>query len=303
MSRLIFAAVASLVLSTAGAAQEVPARDLLQFPLGLVAEPPGLSTRMVGGLWNPAAIALPRDSRIAFGVAGLTTDQNQGVQLDMFGLEYRLRSAIVGTLTFAQASVADVLRTETDPTTTAEIPYGTSVLSIGAAGTKTNLAGTKTDVTIGLAGRFRWATLDTDHSSVFGFDAGVLADHAFGFPVRVSASTFLFSPSRSRESATYMYAADVPVYKRDTTLTVRAGYAGSKTDHRGVEDYGFATITYRVFDASVGYDRSSVFSDQSSRIRMGIGLHYAGYTVAVGREDGAAGFGPSYQFILTRSVR
>ena len=46
------------------AAQRVGGRDLLAFPLGLVAEPAPLSMQMAGGLWNPATSALAASVRL-----------------------------------------------------------------------------------------------------------------------------------------------------------------------------------------------------------------------------------------------
>ena len=70
MSRFIFAALGVLWVRGA-AAQQVPARDLLEFPLGLAAEAAGLSSRMPAALWNPAATALPHAMRAEVGFAGL----------------------------------------------------------------------------------------------------------------------------------------------------------------------------------------------------------------------------------------
>ena len=56
MCRMMFAATVSLVLLGARGveAQRVAGRDLLEFPLGILAEAPALSDQMIGGLWNPA---------------------------------------------------------------------------------------------------------------------------------------------------------------------------------------------------------------------------------------------------------
>jgi hypothetical protein len=43
MSRFIFAALASFTLAAAATAQRVPGRDLLEFPIGLIADAPPLS--------------------------------------------------------------------------------------------------------------------------------------------------------------------------------------------------------------------------------------------------------------------
>src|SRR5690348_4556921 len=101
MSRLAFAAFASVILSASAAAQEVPARDLLEFPLGLMADAPPLSNRMAASLWNPASRAVGASQRADIGIAGLTTPQAQGVQLDMIAAEYRFRPNVSLAFSFA----------------------------------------------------------------------------------------------------------------------------------------------------------------------------------------------------------
>jgi hypothetical protein len=296
MSRFIFAALVSISLATPATAQQVSGRDLLDFPLGLLAEPAPLSSRMTGGLWNPATSMLSPGAKAEFGFAGLTTPQEQGVRLDMVAASVRVRPAITAMLSVAQASVSDILRTETDPQSLgAEIPYGTTLLSAGLATTRGN-------VTAGASVRYRWTSIDAQHGSVFAVDFGAVVDRVANTPVRLAASTFLFSPTRSKEVPTYLVAADVPIIRRDSSLVVRGGYSLSRTDGRGREDYAFATTSYRQFDASAGIAQTSAFGNSDHRWRLGVGVRYAGYTAAIGREDGAAGVGGSYQFLLTRVI-
>jgi len=63
MSRFIFAALGSIVLAGPVAAQQVPGRDLFEFPIGLLAEPAALSAQMTGGLWNPASARAGQSAR------------------------------------------------------------------------------------------------------------------------------------------------------------------------------------------------------------------------------------------------
>lgn len=297
MSRFIFAALVSALFADTTAAQQVPGRDLLEFPLGLLAEPAALSSRMAGSLWNPASSALDGAGRWQFGFAGLATPQDQGVRLEMIGAEYRASRVITASMSFAQASVTDIIRTETDPQSIAgEIPYGTTVISAGAAARRASAA-------FGITARYRTASLDAERAGVLALDAGAIVDRVAGTPVRVAASSFLFSPSRRKEAATYLAAADVPLFKIDTTLSTRAGYAITHTEGRGGDGYAFGTLRYRQFDASGGLSQARVFGTTNRRLRLGVGLRYAGYDIALGREDGAAGFGASYQFVLTRTIK
>jgi len=294
----MFAAITSVVVLGArgAAAQRVAGRDLLEFPLGVLAEAPVLSDQMVGGLWNPASAMLRPGARAAFGFAGLTTPQDIGVKLEMIAGSYRLKPNLTGSVSVTEASVADILRTDTDPQSLGnEIPYGTTVLSAG-------LATAFRTATFGLSTRYRWGNADTDHSSALAIDMGTVVDRIAGTPVRIALSTFLLSPKGTAD-ASYLAAADVPVYKRDSTFTVRAGFSETKTQGRGDERYAFGTASYRQIDLSGGMSTVHEFGNSSKRWRLGLGVHRAGYTVAIGREDGGAGFGESYQFLLTRAVK
>lgn len=298
MCRLKFAAMISVALlwSRGLAAQRVAGRDLLEFPLGILAEAPALSDQMIGGLWNPASAMLRPSTRAAFGFAGLTTPQDVGVRLDMIGGSYRIKSRLTGTVSVADASVSDILRTETDPTTIgSEIPYGTTVASVG-------LATAYKTATFGLSTRYRWGNADRDHSGEFAVDVGTVLDRVAHTPVRVAFSTFLLSPSKTTD-ASYFAAADLPVFQRDSSVVVRGGFSMTRTVGRGHERYAFGTASYRLVDLSAGVSTVHEFGNSSQRWRLGLGLHHAGYTVAIGREDGGAGFGGSYQFLLTRAIK
>jgi hypothetical protein len=298
MCRKVFAAIVSVVLlgSRGAGAQRVAARDLLEFPLGILAEAPPLSEQMTGGLWNPASAMLRPATRASFGVAGLTTPQDVGVKLEMIAASYRLKPNLTGTVSVAEASVSDILRTDTNPQSEGtEVPYGTTVVSAG-------LATVYKTATVGLSTRYRWGNADTDRSSAFDVDAGAVVDGVARTPIRVAISTFLLSPSGGAD-ASYLAAADVPVFKRDSTVIVRGGFSMTTTQRRGNERYAFGTATYRGVDLSTGMSTVHQFGNSSRRWRLGFGLHYAGYTVAIGREDGGAGFGGSYQFLLTRAVK
>jgi len=296
MSRFIFAASAFVALANVAGAQQVPGRDLLEFPVGLVAEAPPLSRVMAGGFWNPASASLDPGVRAEVGFAGLTTPQDEGIRLQMIAAEFRVRSSITTSLSYVQASVSDVIRTATDPQSLGEIPYGTSLLSAGAATTHGNFS-------FGGALRYRWASLDADRSHSLSFDVGTQIDHVLGSPFRVAASTLLLSANQTRDTPTYMLGVDAPLLRRDSAFVLRGGYSMSHTSGRGREDYGFGTATFRQLDMSAGVSQTTVYGTVAQRLRLGLGLRHASYTIAFGREDGAAGFGASYQFLITRAFR
>jgi hypothetical protein len=296
MSRFIFAAFWWICFAGAAAAQQVPARDLLEFPVGLLAEAAPLSVQMPAGLWNPAAAALPIGTRAAIGFAALTSPQDLGVDLDQLAGAYRVRQNLTASLSLTTASISDILRTETDPTSLgAEIPYRTTLFSAG-------LAMSNRSVSYGLAARYRNGTADNEHGGEFGMDAGVTVDRLGGTPIRLAASTFLFTFAASRETS-YLVAADVPVINRDSAHVLRVGQAFGHTEGRGREEYSFATGRLGLLELSGGLSRTFAFGNSNHRWRLGSGLRYAAYTLAFAREQGAAGLGASYQFLLKRTIQ
>src|SRR4051812_32923541 len=64
--------IAALVLAREAGAQRVPGRDLLDFPLGALAEPPVIASSDVA-LWNPANIIPAAGNRGRVGFAALQT--------------------------------------------------------------------------------------------------------------------------------------------------------------------------------------------------------------------------------------
>jgi hypothetical protein len=298
MSRFIFAALGSFILAGPAAAQQVPGRDLFEFPLGLLAEPAALSSQMAASLWNPAAGQLRPAQRAAVGIAELYSPQEQGVRLGMIGAAYALRPSITATASVASAWVTDLLRTETDPQSLGgEIPYASTLLSLGVATAQHG-------VTVGTAVRYRSGAADNARAGMVALDGGMIVERVAGLPLRFAASTFLFRPSRPNNEASYQLGADVPLplFALDSVASLRAGYAYDFMGPRGREGYTFALGRYRQLDLSAGVAKTSAYGFTDLRWRLGCGLHYAGYTVAIGREDGAAGLGASYQILFKRVV-
>jgi hypothetical protein len=118
--------------TTVAAAQNVPGRDLLEFPIGSVAEAPSLATLAGLGIWNPAASVL--DSSVRWQLAAATMDgpSAQGVSGQLLSTALSISSIGTISVSWLAANVADLVRTESDPQSVGpDIRYGTSVLSFG----------------------------------------------------------------------------------------------------------------------------------------------------------------------------
>ncbi|MHB1862364.1 MAG: hypothetical protein ACYCVL_05275 [Gemmatimonadaceae bacterium] len=258
-----------------------------------MAEPGALSLQMSSGLWNPAAVSIPNGERVQAGLVALNSPIEQGVSAQLAAGSVVLPRDAVLTASVLRATVTDLVQTQTDPQTVgAEIPYGTTVFSVGLS---RRFAG----VTAGLATRIRTGTADFIQRTAMSIDGGVVVDRLFGTPVRVAASTFLLSPSRSREVPTILGAADVPVYTRGTLFEARAGLAASATDGRGSEQYLYGALRYAGLEARGGIARARQFGATSDHLRLGLDMRYARYAVGIAREEQGAGLGAVYQFMLT----
>jgi hypothetical protein len=293
MRRLLFAALMCGVMATISSAQQVPARDLLDFPIGSIAEPATLATLLSSGVWNPAAVRLAAGERVQIGILALNSPIEQGVSAQLAVATVLLPGATLLTASLLRATVTDLVRTETDPESVgAEIPYGTTLFSAGLSRRLGHL-------TAGVATRVRTGTADYIQRTSFSVDGGVILDSAFRTPIRLAASTFLLGPSPTRERATVLGAAEVPVYHAGSTFEVRTGLAVSATEYRGNERYLYGALRYLGLEARGGLARTEEFGSASDHVRLGLDLHYGRYTVGIARENEGAGLGAVYQFMLT----
>jgi hypothetical protein len=278
-------------------AQAVPGRDLLDFPLGAIAEPQVMALQLASGFWNPAAVALSGSDRFQIGIAALNSPVDQGVSEQLVAGVAALPWKSLLVVSLARASLSDLARTETDPQTIgAAIPYGTTLGSIGIEHRLGSLS-------TGLALRYRSGTSDFVDRGAVSVDGGLVLDRAFGTPLRIAGSTFLLSPQRSAEAASVLGAVDGPVFGRDSMLELRAGLAAISTRGRGDERYLYTTLRYGTVEARGGIARSDEFGNITDHVRLGLALRYARYTVGIAREEQGAGLGATYQFLLTSSYQ
>ena len=228
--------------------------------------PPAFSTHMPASLWNPASRSADSSARADIGLAGLTTPQDQGVQLDMIGGAYRIRPGLTAALSFAQASVSDILRTETDPQSIGgEIPYGTtSPLGRPRDDAAASSFGTWS---AGLAARYRWATVDQDHGGAFALDGGVIVD-------KIARHSAARAPRRRFCSALGRRERGDASSRQSTPrccVAIRPSCAPAtprrRLEARGREDYVFTSVGLPLVQRSAaGFDWSTAFGDQDRRL-------------------------------------
>jgi hypothetical protein len=295
MCRMTFAACAAFLALAPASAQQVPGRELYDFPLASMAEAPALATAAGGGFWNPATIALSPTDRFRAALSAFNAPIEQGVSAQVGTVAYRVRSGLTAGLSVATASVGDILRTDTDPQTIgSEIPYRSTILSA-------MLAAQRGAFTAGLALRRRSATYETANGSAQSVDVGILADRPLGLPFKAGLASFLLSPSRSVERASAVGAVEgyIPWHVEHD---LRAGFSYQLDEGGGDERFGYVSGRANVVELRAGLARQIAFNDSNTRLRLGVGVHYAHYLVGVSREDGTAGLGASYQFFLSTVV-
>lgn len=294
--RGVLAGAAFLAPETAHG-QRVPGRDLLEFPIGTVAEAPALATDARIGVWNPATIAAT-DARAAFGVAALATPADQGVAAQAAGVGVRIQGGATIALSVVRASVRDLLLTDGDPRSLGEVRYATTLVSAMAARPSGR------HLVSGLAVRYRTGELGTTTRGAVALDGGVLVRGLGSRDARLAVSSFLWSPANQQEErATFTGAGDLRLSGPDSTYEVRTGYSYAATERGLHEHFAFVSGRRGILQGRGGLARSQTFDDARWRLRLGVGVYYARYAVAVSREESGAGLGAIYQFSLSSTVR
>jgi hypothetical protein len=287
-----------LLSATSVAAQLVPGRDLLTFPLGLISEAPALGLSSGFGLWNPASIALADGSRIRLAVGTMSAPVDLAVSAQVGTAAFRLHNGTTIALNVASASVADILRTDSDPQSIGdEVPYLTQLFSAIAA----RQLG---PVTLGVALRLRTGHADTQTRHAASLDVGVISRGFGRHDVRFAASTFLASPfSHAHERAEVLAAVDARVTGTDSLRTSRVGLSVTAADGLSREQFLYGGARWERLEARIGAARTEAFGDTNWRGRVGIAFHHRGYVIGVAREESAGNLAATYQFTLSSVMR
>jgi hypothetical protein len=277
-------------------AQRVPGRDLLEFPIGSLAEPSALAVEVGDGFRNPASVVLRDKVRGRVTAASLITGSVQGLGAQLLAVSAALPERTTATLSIVRASVDDIARTETDPQSIGDVPYSTIVVS--AVGARRHNG----RVSSGLALRYRIGTLDQKHSTAIGVDGGVMVEHLLGVDGRFGASSFLWRPGNAGARETALSAAGDLRLFGDSTGESRFGVSYTRAE--GLSHEGFAYLSGRIgpWEARGGVAQAHAYGTRATRLRLAMGLHYARYLVGVAREDNPSGLAPTYQFMLSTII-
>ena len=280
----------------ATAQRAVPGRDLLDFPVGALAEAPALAIEAAGGLYNPAAPLLGPAGRLRGSVTHMNAPGDRGLAGELVGLEWRQRPQRVLSFTAARAAVQDIPRRGDEPAQDlGTVPYDTYVLSAGAA------TRVQRHVAVGAALRYRTGRVDTTQASAMGGDAGIVVDGLLGrYDLRLGASSFLWRPdARFDDRPLGLGGADLRVVGRAPAREVRLGASYLASRGGEAEGYGYVSARLRNVEGRAGLARAQRGPYSDTRTRLGFGLRYARLLVSVAREESASGFGSMYQFTLS----
>lgn len=219
---LVLAAVsAPAVVAQSGA---IPGRDLLAYPVGLVAEPAALPGMLGLGLYNPAAPFLPDSTRLRLAAGAMNTPADIGATAQVFGASTAWRRSTV-TVSLIRAAVGGLVRTDSDPLTIGnDVAYSTMVGSVGMS------TRVRENVVVGMALRARTGRLDFDRHAGVSIDAGFVADHLTRLDARVGMASYLASPWRGGDDPpTWLASGDLRVAGQDSVKTIRVGVSVSST--------------------------------------------------------------------------
>lgn len=298
MRRFIFAA--SLVLWTPAEAEslQVPARDLLDFPIGNLAEGAALATASGDGFRNPATAVLAPGERARFSASAISSPSVMGLSAQSASISAAVPRDVTATVSIVRAGVDGLFRTESDPQSIGEVPYHTVVISGGISRRESSF------LTGGIALRYRTGTVDFERRATLGIDGGVVLRGLPAIDGRLGLSTFLWTPAGgARERTTFNGAADMKVIGRDSLRQARFGGSWSHTKDFTDEKFLMLGGRLREIEARAAVGRVEAFGDAAWRTRLGVGIHYGRFAVAVAREESGADLAASYQFALTAVLR
>lgn len=297
---LVLAACAATAASSVQiAAQQVPGRDLLHFPLGTMERPAALGGGIGDGLGNPATIVLDSGSRARFGMAALQTPTDQGVAAHLLSAAVGLPEQITVGLSVARFAVDGIFRTDTDPQTIGgRVPYGTTVYTASIARRHGSF------LSAGVAARYRRGEMDREARGAIGLDAGILAERLPYRDASVGVASFMWRPANAElERTSLNLAADLRLFGSETRRQLRVGYGITLTEGRQREELGILTARFGVWDVRAGMARNAQYGLEDWRPRFAVGIHYDRYEVRVAREANGAGLEPIYQFSLSAKVQ
>lgn len=298
MRRLLLGGLAVCLWSHRLLAQAVPARDLWEFPLGALFEPPALASEPGAGLWNPASARLQPGERLRVGVASLAAGAAQGIDGQLLSAAWRRASGTTLAFSMARAAIGGLVRTESDPQTVGEIPYHTSLLSlVGARELLPHLSA-------GVAMRLRSGRADQSARDAVAADFGMILHDLPWRSARVALSSFLWRPGQEiSDRPAVLMAGDLRVWGTTAVRESRVGYSHNGVNRGAREQGPFGSLRYDRVEGRLSYLRTAAGARSISRLRSGLALHYAAFVVGLAREEGASGLGPVYQFTLSSLLK
>jgi hypothetical protein len=298
MRRLIFAALLPIATPLAQAHGQVPGRDLLDFPIGTLAEGSALAGALGDGFRNPATAVLLPGERARFSAGALSSPADIGLTSQSLAVSAAILTDVTATVSIVRAAVEGIFRTATDPQSNGEVPYNTFVVSAGLSRREnSHFSG-------GVALRYRTGALDMERRNAIGLDGGVVVKVLPELDGRVGASSFLWTPTGSaRERMTLNVAGDLRVVGPDSVTEVRSGISWTHTREHTEESALLLSARLRPVEARASVGRITAFGDSRWNARLGLGLHYGRFAVSVVREDSGNDLAVSYQFALTAVMR
>jgi hypothetical protein len=290
----------SLALVVEVASAQISAgRDLLELPVGTVAEPAALAALARDGLGNPALILLEPGHLARLVAAALDGPSEQGVSAQLVSVSFPLGSRSAFAVTGVRAGVDGIPRTVSDPQSVGgDVPYSSLVASVALA----SHVAPRLDA--GVALRHQKGELDDHVDASWTLDGGVLYHHAELRDLRVAASTYLLKPGSrgGGGDVRWSIAADVRAAGGDA-VQLRTGYAFSRNSGLGTEHYLYASTRLDMLEVTAGLRHLTVHASSSVRARFGIALRSRSLHVGLAREENAAGTAPMYQVVMAANLR
>ncbi len=296
--------VTALVLGRPGGALAQPgvASDLWRLAAGTLVVPAALADDGSAALWTPAVRLSAEGAGLRAAVEAIHSPSEIGINGGVATLAFRAGALGTVNVVYGRMGVDGLVRTETSPEAIGgDIAVYNEVLSVGLARL------VAPGLVAGIAARSLSGRLDIISASQLGLDLGL----RYSGPSRFSfgLATRFFDPLLHASEGAASYSAAVSYRTAEgqawgTTADLRFWYGAGWAHGEGMQHQLTVGLAIGgVAELDIGAAREETAGIQVWRSRLGVSMDVGRYRVYLGRDGGVNGFGATYRFGLTATVR
>ena len=299
MRALLLLALSPAIPATLRAQASI-ASDLWRVATGTLVTPAALASEGTAPLWTPAVVLAPGGPGLMLGAEAVHAPSEIGLNAGIVAFSWRLGGAGTISATYAWAGLSDIGYTESSPEVVGSIAVDAQTASIGFA---RRLPG---GLVAGAALRWLEGRQSGEAVAQPALDLG--ARYSPNAHVELGVASQFFDPIfRDAQQAASVSAgascrsSPFQAWGTPAVATIRYGLTvlrGEGPQHLLTVGLAAANLT---LDGGIVHE--GIGNDQIWRSRLGLGVSVGRYRVAINRDGGVNGFGPTWAFGMTALFR